>query len=220
MAGTTGTAKPKMGRGLTLTLQILAVINAAAALGILSAAFSLGWPARQTFHFDEGTTAIMALLIMAQIPVRIGAWAVIARWSWRLTANAQKQTRFPVSPLWAWLGWFVPGACFFFPASTLMALNSGRGIAPWRRITILAWWITRVATCCSGSFLTIIAVGIYLEMTKTETTTIAGGNYFGATFCSWLGITGLVAHILEIFVVTMTYRHQPKAGDITAADHF
>ena len=220
MAGTTGTAKPKMGKGLTLTLQILAGINMAACIGVVSGGLSAGWPAAMVLQKSEVAIITMAWLTVLQIPLRIVAVAMISRWTWRLTLNARNQTRPPVSTLWAWLGWFVPGACFFLPASAVMALNRDSGLAPRRKITILAWWIMRLATCGSGVVLLFVFIVVYQFVAKLPLNSIAGANYLGTTIYVWLGVFGILAHLLEFIVVTLTYRRQPELGAIIAADIF
>lgn len=211
--------KHKAGAGMTLTLQIMSALELLPCVILLAAGLSLGWPTFQTLPNAEKDAAPLVMLYMLMILMRFGTLIVMARWTWRLTSNAGRQTHLPVTPRWAWLGWFVPLASLVVPFLAVLALNRVDGRVPGpRKFLIVAWWLARLTTCVAGAMIVVVIGSIVLILTHMkhmpEDATIM------IRFLMWLSLYTVVAKVLEFAIVTLTYRHQPKAGEVLAATVF
>jgi hypothetical protein len=144
-----------------------------------------------------------------QFPLRCISLAVAMRWTWRLVANGHRQTAFPVSTLWAWLGYIVPVAAFWLPLKTLLALN---GKTLFRRILIWAWWLVRqTTTTIAGPFLVVFCIAIAAVSIGGPARERVPGLWMET-----LVLGGLLARALEIAVITLTQAHQPRAEVVAA----
>lgn len=210
--------KEKTGAGLTLGLQILAVLDLFPGVVLVATTLSAGAPGLALTPPEPTFVSTANGLIVLQFLMRSVALVLMSRWTWRLVSNSRKQARFPISSRWAWLGWLTPGVAFVLPVRTLLALNDGLvRITPWRRALILFWWAARLPTCISGGYILIVVVTTHLALTNNLMQRGLSASHVIVACLFWLGVTGIIAKLLEIAVLTLTWRRQPKADDITAA---
>jgi hypothetical protein len=142
---------------------------------------------------------------------------VMAWWSFRLVSNAHRHIRFPVSTRWAWLGWFVPAASLWLPMQTLLNLNLTFGrLSGLRRLLILSWWVTRLIVSPMMAFISLIGIGVVVGLTHS-TDSVAGPTI---NWGIWMMAIGVISQCLAIAVIIITQRHQPKPGEIVAAELF
>ena len=209
----------KRGRGMTLALHALGLIDIAIALALLGLGLSVGWP-HIVLKGGENTVFIgyMTMAVCAQMALRTVALFIIARWTFRLTKNAHSRQAFPVSQRWAWLGYFTPIVSFWLPVQTIMALNLRLGrMQGWRRLIIGLWWGLRLLSCTSGAFLILMIYAFAVVALKWQRD---GSFAMTANWLSWFVLAGLGAAIFQIIVVSLTYINQPKGDEVIQAGLF
>ncbi|MDV6331727.1 hypothetical protein [Asticcacaulis sp. 201] len=175
----------------------------------LTVSINAGWPA---FHdsppgFDELSGMAMAVW-SAQTLVRLVMLGLMSAWTARLSANARRVGKFPVSAPWDWIGWFLPVAGYWLPVRPILAVNPLKN-----HPLILAWWCTRLLTCPSGSIVLSLTV-----MSSTQ----RGGNTGGVSmdWIGWLSLVGLVSSALAVPMLIATQQNQPKRGKVSVARVF
>ncbi len=209
---------------LTVILIALGALDLVGGLAAIAIALNAGWPSVELQGpLLNQLVGLITVCLMAQGLVRLVALPLHAWWTVTLVKRAHLHSAFPVSVRWAWLGWFVPVASHWLPCKTIMALNTRLGRMAWKRnMLIMAWWCTRLLTCTTGLCLTLIGAGVLygfliaVGQGRSNLTT-------NALTVHWLLFTAalsLIAFVLNAVVTTMTYRNQPKTGEIHQADLF
>jgi hypothetical protein len=211
----------RTGKGQSLALVILAGIDIMLGVIAIAVAISAGWPGLEALSSGPTLQSNLIvgtsfLILMGQVVLRLAMLIVTAWWSLRLVSHAHRHTRFPISTRWAWLGWFIPVVSLWLPARAVLNLNLKLGRLPdTRRLLILSWWVARLLISPMLGFVSFMVAAALAGLTPLQDTTGLTINWF-----VWIMTAGIVAQSLGIAVVIITQRHQPKPGEIIAAELF
>ncbi|ESQ85895.1 hypothetical protein AEAC466_01570 [Asticcacaulis sp. AC466] len=197
--------------GLWAFLLLLTGTDFILSLLILIVSVTAGWPASHGSQPGLNELSGMANAVWsAQTLVRLVLLGLMAAWTGRLSANARRVGKFPVSAPWDWIGWFLPVFGYWLPVRPILAINP-----PKNRPLILAWWCTRLLTCPSGALVLRLLLPI---MSLTQ----KGGNTDGVLmdWIGWVSLAGLVSSALAIPMLIATQQNRPKRGKGTVARVF
>jgi hypothetical protein len=207
--------------GLTLTLQILGVIDLLLSLGGVAIAGTA-----LALQHQIGLRAMIlasggaAMLLMLQILFRLALLVVRAVWTHRLVCNTDLFQRLPVTPLWAWVGFFTPVISLWMPARMWLALAAAG--PPVRRLNSLCvgWATLRWLTCPSGGVVAMLAIVFYVGLHDVMTHHRSDGSLLGLTLELVLGVAGTLGAGLGIVVTTWIARRQPRPDQLHHAEVF
>jgi hypothetical protein len=157
--------------GLTTALLILGGVDLVLSLAnIIFAGASLAALRRMNIESQNLAIGGTGLILLGQILLRLAMMSVRARWTYRLVCNAALFQRLPVTPLWAWAGFFVPVVSLWLPASLMMALScTGTRQNRWLNPLCLIWAMARWLTCLSGAamvFMGLVTLAVYREVVE------------------------------------------------------
>ncbi|WP_205471407.1 DUF4328 domain-containing protein [Nocardioides sp. SYSU D00038] len=148
----------KVPSGLAIAALILA--SALTIVQLALAATSFAAAARYREEIEAGGSAADVLTaydfaIFLLLPVGLGAYALNSAWLYGVRKNAgllQPEYQFRRSPVWAWLGWWVPIVSVWFPLQVVkdaqeVSVERGatRGLALWWTCW-LSWIVLNQAT--------------------------------------------------------------------------
>ncbi len=211
--------------GLTLALQILTGIDLVLDLGVLAiAAASLPNLTHMNEQASDLAVGGAVVILMAQTLLRLAILILRALWNLRLTRNAALFIRFPVTPFWAWAGFFVPVVSLWLPVSHMLALSvigkrQRRGLNP----LCLAWALARWVTCLSGAttvFVILIGIAVFHMITHGEHTMPAQNEFVAMMLCLVMAIAGLVSGGLSLVLVPWIAGRQPTPDQMHHAEIF
>jgi len=210
--------------GLTLALQILTGIDLVLDLGVLAiAASSLPALARMNREVLDLAVGGVVFILMLQALLRLAALVLRAVWTRRLARNAALFQRIPLTPFWAWAGFFIPVVSLWLPVSHMLALSvTGKRPGGWLNPLCLAWALARWLTCLSGAstlFVALIAVAASHQVIYGHP--MAAQNPFIAMMlCLVLAIAGLLSAALSLVLVPSIARRQPAPDQLHHVEVF
>ncbi len=201
--------RPGNGKALVLWLYIFAGLDLALSAVIIVSIVSQGWPGPMA---NTGTpVGLAALAMFAQWILRVPELAISARLTAWMTSRSLVGGA-GMSPLWAWLGWFVPVASLWLPCRTIFALNRHAEGRTRHHSLILGWWLTRWLTCPSGVAFLLFALAAILVF--------APDRQQSASWLVYLAIPSALSAGLGIAVRRLTFNNQPSDTAMLAATVF
>ena len=209
-------------RGLMIALLILGVVDLVACVTCAASAtkgLELS-PVSQARLFNQMLELAFGLLMLQSL-LRLVMLTLRALWARRLVHNIHLFHAFPVSPLWAWAGFMVPGVSLWLPGRTMLALGNADGHRP-RALggLCLVWAIARWLTCISGAlfiFIVLVVIGAYQEITQKQE---ANSSRMILALTLGMALAGIVANLVGPVVVAWIARRQPNPGQLRSAEVF
>lgn len=188
--------------GLDLLLNLG---NAATALVAL-ATQSRATPAL-TYSMSGLTGAILLLQIILRVPQLI----VRSLWARRLVANIHLFQRFPVSPAWAWAGFFVPVVSLWLPGRTILALARTGGRNSLLDGLCIVWAVARWLNCASGGGLVFVTYALIYPHWQPG---------YSLMMVLTLELIGIAASALGVILTLWITRRQPAPDQLDRAEVF
>ncbi len=155
---------------------------------------------------------LVGAILIFQMILRVPQLVVRSLWARRLVLNIHLFQRFPVSPQWAWGGFFVPVASLWLPGRTVLSLARASG--PRHSLLdglCLAWAAARWLNCLSGAFLLLMAFAILHPHWTAE---------YGLQWMLTLEGAGIVSATLGIALTLWITRRQPTPEQLDRAEVF
>ncbi len=209
-------------RGLGIALMGLAIADLLLCVtGVAVAAKGLDLPPASKSPTLDQMLGIAFAFLMLQILLRLGALAVRALWTRQLVRNAHLFHVFPISPLWAWAGFFVPVASLWLPGRITLALANADGHRPQPLGGLcLLWAIARWLTCPSGgvfTFAVLVTIAAYREVVLKLA---ANSTRMIMVLTLVMAVAGIVSAVAGMVIVAWIARRQPRPGQLRHAEVF
>ncbi len=199
--------------GFVIALMVLGALDLLINLAnVATAAISLSGQHHPNAEVLYSAGGLVGAILILQIALRVPQLIVRSLWARRLVSNIHLFQRFPVSPQWAWGGFFVPVTSLWFPGRTVLELARTSG--PRNSVLnglCLAWATARWLNCPSGGFV-ILMIFVIMHPHWTAAS--------GLSLMLTLDSIGIIASALGVVLTPWITRRQPTPDHLHRAEIF
>ncbi len=200
-------------RGFVIALMVLGGIDLLLNLGnATTATVALAAQGHTTAALTYSMSGLTGAILLLQVILRVPQLVVRSLWARRLVANIHLFQRFPVSPTWAWAGFFVPVASLWLPGRTALALARTSG--PRNSLLdglCLVWAVARWLNCPSGGGLVFVTYALIYPHWRPG---------YSLMMVLTLEIIGVFGSALGIVLTPWITRRQPAPDQLDRAEVF